>query len=286
MKIEELAQKAFENESIQPPREAWEQISTPVKRTPKLLLWITGILLVAATASLAIIIPSSSLNEGITPIEDVQHPIPMAEIQTIDIEQTESLQEVTPSINNSGMAHTNQNQLIPPPKSSSQSRGQSVVAKETSPVISRKEVQQPAKTQSIANEEQTSKVTQSSIQSVIEQNQVEESKSKQLKAEQPKSEPIPTPTITPEQVSIIIPNFISPNGDGYNDCFKLPDIETYSRVDLQIFNARGKQLFLKKDYQNDFCGEDFPAGNYFYIINFVLQDGTNVVRRGALVIER
>lgn len=84
-------------------------------------------------------------------------------------------------------------------------------------------------------------------------------------------------------VSIIIPNLLTPNGDGYNDCWTLPDLEQYGTVQVQIYTAKSQRVFSSPDYHNDFCGYDLPDGNYFYVLNF---RDLKTSRRGVLVIKR
>lgn len=84
-------------------------------------------------------------------------------------------------------------------------------------------------------------------------------------------------------VQIVVPNMLSPNGDGYNDCWMLPNFEQYGTVQVQIFTAKSQRVYSSVDYHNDFCGDDLPDGNYFYVLSF---RDLNVVRRGVLVIKR
>lgn len=85
-----------------------------------------------------------------------------------------------------------------------------------------------------------------------------------------------------QQIYIPIPNILTPNGDGYNDCWVIPDLEQYGKAQVQIFTAHSKRVFYTGNYRNDFCGAGLPDGDYFYII--VFRD-INVTRRGVLVIQ-
>lgn len=84
------------------------------------------------------------------------------------------------------------------------------------------------------------------------------------------------------QVSLPIPNLITPNNDGYNDCWVIPGIEQYRCVQVQIFAAGGKRVYESSDYHNQFCGQDFPDGEYFYVLRI---PSRNYVRRGNLTIK-
>ncbi|MBW7867052.1 MAG: gliding motility-associated C-terminal domain-containing protein [Brumimicrobium sp.] len=78
------------------------------------------------------------------------------------------------------------------------------------------------------------------------------------------------------EVSDLIPNAISPNGDGENDVWKLDFIQTYyPNATVDIFNQWGQLLFSSVGYKipwnGTYHGEFVPDGTYFYIIN--LNDG-------------
>lgn len=87
----------------------------------------------------------------------------------------------------------------------------------------------------------------------------------------------------PTPQTLNVPNLITPNGDGYNDCWIIPDLEKYGTARVQIYNAQNRRVYSSNDYKNTFCGDNLPDGNYFYIL--VLPD-SKITRRGALVISR
>lgn len=71
-----------------------------------------------------------------------------------------------------------------------------------------------------------------------------------------------------------IPQGLSPNNDGYNDCLILDHLE--DRHDISkavVFNRYGTKVFELNDYIDQWCGtnqdgEILPVGTYFYIIYF------------------
>lgn len=78
-------------------------------------------------------------------------------------------------------------------------------------------------------------------------------------------------TVTTE-ISTLIPNAISPNGDGKNDVWKLNFINLlYPDAAVQIFNRWGQQIFTSIGYQTPWDGtfdmELVPDGTYYYVIN-------------------
>ncbi|MBQ3657794.1 MAG: gliding motility-associated C-terminal domain-containing protein [Bacteroidales bacterium] len=63
---------------------------------------------------------------------------------------------------------------------------------------------------------------------------------------------------------MIIPNIITPNGDGINDVFKIKGLN--SGWHLEIFNRYGKRVFVSDNYQNDWSAEGLSDGVYFYVM--------------------
>jgi len=71
---------------------------------------------------------------------------------------------------------------------------------------------------------------------------------------------------------ILIPNLLTPNDDGFNDVFFIPDLPIYTK--LNIYDKNGLMVFSTHNYKNDWKAEGLPAGIYRY--EFFLPDG-NVV---------
>lgn len=69
------------------------------------------------------------------------------------------------------------------------------------------------------------------------------------------------------QINILIPNYITPNGDEINDYFEIKNIELYPDNFLVIRDRKGKRIYGQHNYKNDFCGENCAAGTYFYILS-------------------
>ena len=68
----------------------------------------------------------------------------------------------------------------------------------------------------------------------------------------------------------LIPNVISPNGDGNNDYFLVSCLDQFPDNELRIFNRWGDKVYEIRNYQNDWEGthnrSPLPAGTYFYIL--------------------
>lgn len=73
-----------------------------------------------------------------------------------------------------------------------------------------------------------------------------------------------------------ITNFISPNGDGYNDSWAFPGLEEFEGSSIAIYDRYGKEIF-KSDGNKPFIwdgtynGRPLPTGDYWYFIS--LSDG-------------
>jgi len=76
--------------------------------------------------------------------------------------------------------------------------------------------------------------------------------------------------------TIKIPDAFSPNGDGTNDVFYIPNIEFYTNSRLQIFNRWGSLVFVGAPYKNDWdgrsthsatIGDELPVSTYYYVLS-------------------
>jgi gliding motility-associated-like protein len=72
--------------------------------------------------------------------------------------------------------------------------------------------------------------------------------------------------------TIVVPNGLTPNGDGLNDTWELTNIEKFPNNQVEIFNRWGEQLYLKKGYNNvngwngKYNNQDLPVGTYYFVI--------------------
>ncbi|MFC5535116.1 gliding motility-associated C-terminal domain-containing protein [Rhodocytophaga aerolata] len=70
-----------------------------------------------------------------------------------------------------------------------------------------------------------------------------------------------------------IPNIFTPNGDGVNDTFFIRNLPTGTFV--TISNRWGKIIYTSNNYQNDWNGEGYAEGIYFYTVNIAAQGQFN-----------
>ncbi len=84
----------------------------------------------------------------------------------------------------------------------------------------------------------------------------------------------------------IIPDLITPNGDGENDIFEFKNIDEFENIDVTIFNQWGDIVFRSEAYEleNNWDGGNLPVATYYYSIIFDL--GKGIVREGSVVILR
>jgi gliding motility-associated-like protein len=78
-------------------------------------------------------------------------------------------------------------------------------------------------------------------------------------------------------IDLIIPEGISPNGDGVNDFFEIIGLEDYPRNKLTIYNRWSHVVYEQSNYSNDWDGHSsspmtlgnglLPKGTYFYYLD-------------------
>ena len=61
-----------------------------------------------------------------------------------------------------------------------------------------------------------------------------------------------------------VPNIITPNGDQLNDVFKISSAGTSSK--LEVYNRWGRKVYEQSNYQNNWGGDNQPAGVYYYLV--------------------
>jgi gliding motility-associated-like protein len=73
-----------------------------------------------------------------------------------------------------------------------------------------------------------------------------------------------------ELAQCIIPQGISPNGDGFNDNF---DLSSFGVTKIEIFNRNGTLVYSKTNYVDEWhgqtnSGDNLPVGTYFYTMTY------------------
>lgn len=66
---------------------------------------------------------------------------------------------------------------------------------------------------------------------------------------------------------IVIPNIITPNGDGANDFFKISNIEYHTNTVFTVYDRWGKKVYENQNYRNEWGGDGLNDGTYYYILD-------------------
>tara|TARA_Y100000768_G_scaffold386812_1_gene376163 strand:+ start:187 stop:630 length:444 start_codon:yes stop_codon:yes gene_type:complete len=87
---------------------------------------------------------------------------------------------------------------------------------------------------------------------------------------------------------LIVPNVITPNGDGQNDILFIQtgNLESYS---INIFNRFGRRIFESNDpkdyWDGKVNGKVVSSGTYFYVIEAGTRAGSQVYKGNITVLE-
>lgn len=98
-------------------------------------------------------------------------------------------------------------------------------------------------------------------------------------------------TVTVEDCDIVIPNIITPNGDGVNDVLVLasPSVEP---LHFDVYNRWGQLLFTREarvvqwDGREGVTAQEVPDGTYFFIVHAVFPNGDPLDRTGFIEVRR
>ena len=90
--------------------------------------------------------------------------------------------------------------------------------------------------------------------------------------------------------TILVPQLLTPNGDGKNDQLVIRFIDLYPNNKVQIYNRWGSMVYSKDGYTNDWKGTNekgnggvLPAGTYFILVD--LGDGYTKPYNGYIQLE-
>lgn len=77
-------------------------------------------------------------------------------------------------------------------------------------------------------------------------------------------------------------NVFTPNGDGVNDFLSFDLVEIYPGSKLQIYNRWGKLIYEDEDYYNNWNGEGFNEGTFYYVLD--INDPSQGILKGNFTI--
>lgn len=90
--------------------------------------------------------------------------------------------------------------------------------------------------------------------------------------------------------SFIIPNAITPNGDGINDSWIISRQGNCKTINVFVYNRYGSQVYQKNDYQNDwkgtYKGQSLPDATYYYIVTTLTSNNNIRTFKGNITILR
>ncbi|MFN3528383.1 MAG: gliding motility-associated C-terminal domain-containing protein [Bacteroidia bacterium] len=69
-----------------------------------------------------------------------------------------------------------------------------------------------------------------------------------------------------ETREVVVPNVITPNGDGANDFFFVEGLEFFPKNRVSLFNRWGQRVFESEDYTNDYSPVNLESGTYIYMV--------------------
>ncbi|MFM1970659.1 MAG: hypothetical protein RL731_481, partial [Bacteroidota bacterium] len=76
-------------------------------------------------------------------------------------------------------------------------------------------------------------------------------------------------------------NLVTPNGDGVNDKWVIPNIDMYPDNEVMVYDKAGRAVFTKRGYNNEWDGTlngtKLKEDAYFYVIKFN-KDGALPIR--------
>ena len=81
-----------------------------------------------------------------------------------------------------------------------------------------------------------------------------------------------------------IPNLITPNGDGKNDCFEIKGLGNFVKIDLRVFNKWGDLVFNQMNYDNNWSAEGLIEGTYLYVLDAFDQEGKITEFKGWILV--
>lgn len=91
-------------------------------------------------------------------------------------------------------------------------------------------------------------------------------------------------TVVPKtENTLLVYQFVSPNNDGKNETFYVNGLELYPENEVVIMDRIGRIVFSKKNYHNDWEGDNLPEDNYFYVVKI---PAANSVLKGGFVLAR
>lgn len=93
--------------------------------------------------------------------------------------------------------------------------------------------------------------------------------------------------VTVEVVRLVNPvNTFTPNGDGINDVWLIPEMRDYPQADVSIYDRWGQRVFHSIGYREPFDGAGLPTATYYWYIQLNDLGGRSDPYTGYITIVR
>lgn len=299
MDIEKLTKETYQNAEATPPADAWNTISEQLASQPaapknKRPWWAFALLACAlAAGTIWILRPSdeqsiemASNNIESTPSTEIPTPKSDEVTSPIETSQEEPLQKEITTKDNLPQEKTISNPKTEAPTTQVPSKSETITAAPTTEAPTNEAkpsttIASPAQTAKNPEKPQpkpqsTTKPTTQRTAAPTQDTRTASTQSQTVTTPQP-------PAQETEKINFNVPNLITPNSDGINDCWVIDSAKDYTDFHVQIFTAKSKKIYENAHYDNQFCGDDLPDGQYFYVISI---RSVNYTRRGVLIIRR
>jgi gliding motility-associated-like protein len=73
-------------------------------------------------------------------------------------------------------------------------------------------------------------------------------------------------SVAVKEFELLLYNVFTPNGDGINDTYEIPNLDRYISNQFIVFDRWGQRVFEAKNYSNNWDGGTLPDGVYYYIL--------------------
>lgn len=92
-----------------------------------------------------------------------------------------------------------------------------------------------------------------------------------------------------EELPLLIPNAFTPNDDGVNDVYYIPDAN-FLQFEFSVFDRWGNRVFYTNNpnfrWAGDSKGRPIPTGIYVFVLEGKSARGKNVKRSGTITVVR
>ncbi|MCA5003633.1 DUF7507 domain-containing protein [Sphingobacterium bovistauri] len=94
-------------------------------------------------------------------------------------------------------------------------------------------------------------------------------------------------TVKVDVSGFLIPNVITPNGDGLNDTFEIIGLYQFETVEIQLFDRFKNLIHHDLNYKNNWqVSNTVRDGTYFYILKLNKKGTKTIIKKGSILITR